>query len=109
MTKLDEIAPCFQLSVVYRMFLVPKTLWLDLWGHFKNTLILTDFTYIQSAKIAKVPALQKLTNIRSMKCSNGFSMHFLNYDFRLLTYVHFNQLKQSLFKLIIFSPPVAVP
>ena len=25
----------FQLSVVYHMFLVPKTLWLDLWGHFK--------------------------------------------------------------------------
>ena len=74
MTKLDEIAPCFQLSVVYRMFLVPKTLWLDLWGHFKKYPYF-DQLYIQSAKIAKVPALQKLTNIRSMKCSNGFSMH----------------------------------
>ena len=34
-TKPDEIAPFFQLSVVYHMFLMPKTLWLDLWGHFK--------------------------------------------------------------------------
>ena len=108
MTKLDEIALCFQLSVVYRMFLVPKTLWLELWGHFKKYPYF-DKIYIQSAKIAKVPALQKLTNIRSMKCLNGSRMHFLNYDFRLLTYVHFNQLKQSRFELIMFSPPVAVP
>ena len=28
-------APFFQLSVVYHMFWMPKTLWLDLWGHFR--------------------------------------------------------------------------
>ena len=31
-TKPGEIALFFQLSVVYHMLLVPKTVWLDLWG-----------------------------------------------------------------------------
>ena len=35
MTKPDERAPFCQLSVVYHMLWMPKTLWLDLWGHFK--------------------------------------------------------------------------
>ena len=34
-TKPDEIAPFFQLSAVYHMLFMPKTLWLDLWIHFK--------------------------------------------------------------------------
>ena len=34
-TKLDELAPLFQLSVVYHMLWMTKTLWLDLWGHFR--------------------------------------------------------------------------
>ena len=58
------------------MFWMPKTLWLDLWGHFQKYPYFDRF-YIQSAKIAKVPALQKLTNSHSMKCLNGFRMHFL--------------------------------
>ena len=35
-TKPDEIASFFfQLFVVYHMCYMPKTLWLDLWGHFR--------------------------------------------------------------------------
>ena len=32
-TKPDETTPFFKLSFVYHMLWMPKTLWLDLWGH----------------------------------------------------------------------------
>ena len=34
-TKPDEIASFSQFSVVSHMLWMPKTLWLDLWAHFK--------------------------------------------------------------------------
>ena len=34
-TKPDEIASFSQFSVVSHMFCMPRTLWLDLWAHFK--------------------------------------------------------------------------
>ena len=34
-TKPDEIASFSQFSVVSHMLYMPKTLWLDLWAHFK--------------------------------------------------------------------------
>ena len=52
MTKPDEIAPFFQLSVVYHMFLVPKTLWLDLWAISKYPIF--DLIYPRSAIFGNV-------------------------------------------------------
>ena len=34
-TKPDDIASFSQFSVVSHMLYMPKTLWLDLWAHFK--------------------------------------------------------------------------
>ena len=53
-------------SVVYHMFLVPRTLWLNLWGRFIKYPNF-DWFYPHSVKTAKIPPLQKLTSILSMK------------------------------------------